>query len=177
MSASSFLLLLLRNRSESGISHSSVSDEHAVFSRSLSDEFLGATSSSRLDFTSPPPPTVTIETPSEVVGSRGDAASDVTPSVSSDSVSLPTQLENLLETNAPGEDGKQEGAGASDEGAEEGGAKAEGAREQEARREGAKEEVAQDLRVFELNSDSGKSTPSTNGKKGEVERPGGGRSQ
>ncbi|XP_064158569.1 BSD domain-containing protein 1 isoform X2 [Anguilla rostrata] len=29
-----------------------------------------------------------------------------------------------------------------------------------------KEEVAQDLRVFELNSDSGKSTPSNNGKKG-----------
>lgn len=32
----------------------------------------------------------------------------------------------------------------------------------------AKEEVAQDLRVFELNSDSGKSTPSNNGKKGTV---------
>lgn len=32
--------------------------------------------------------------------------------------------------------------------------------------EGAKEEGPQDLRVFELNSDSGKSTPSNNGKKG-----------
>lgn len=32
--------------------------------------------------------------------------------------------------------------------------------------ETAKEEGPQDLRVFELNSDSGKSTPSNNGKKG-----------
>lgn len=32
--------------------------------------------------------------------------------------------------------------------------------------EAAKEEGPQDLRVFELNSDSGKSTPSNNGKKG-----------
>lgn len=35
--------------------------------------------------------------------------------------------------------------------------------------ETTKEEVPQDLRVFELNSDSGKSTPSNNGKKGEGE--------
>lgn len=34
--------------------------------------------------------------------------------------------------------------------------------------ETAKEEGPQDLRVFELNSDSGKSTPSNNGKKGRV---------
>lgn len=34
--------------------------------------------------------------------------------------------------------------------------------------ETAKEEGPQDLRVFELNSDSGKSTPSNNGKKGTV---------
>lgn len=32
--------------------------------------------------------------------------------------------------------------------------------------EASKEEAPQDLRVFELNSDSGKSTPSNNGKKG-----------
>lgn len=36
--------------------------------------------------------------------------------------------------------------------------------------ESAKEEGSQDLRVFELNSDSGKSTPSNNGKKGTVRR-------
>lgn len=34
--------------------------------------------------------------------------------------------------------------------------------------EAAKEEGPQDLRVFELNSDSGKSTPSNNGKKGRM---------
>ncbi|KAB5582130.1 hypothetical protein PHYPO_G00183650 [Pangasianodon hypophthalmus] len=144
------------------------------------DEFLGASSPSRLDFTPPP---VTVETsPScasspEVAGSHGDTMSDVTPSVSSDSVSLPTQLENLPEScaNAPSEDEKQKStttaAGAREEqarteGAKEEGARTVGAREQEARKEGAKEEGVQDLRVFELNSDSGKSTPSTNGKKG-----------
>ncbi|KAF4089909.1 hypothetical protein AMELA_G00043530 [Ameiurus melas] len=134
------------------------------------DEFLGASSPSRLDFTAPPPP-VTVETgascalSSEVAGSHGDAASDVTPSVSSDSVSLPTQLETVPQSRAiaPAEDEKQKSAVAA-EGAREEGARvrAEGAREQEAR----KLEVVQDLRVFELNSDSGKSTPSTNGKKG-----------
>ncbi|KAI1895106.1 hypothetical protein AGOR_G00102880 [Albula goreensis] len=34
------------------------------------------------------------------------------------------------------------------------------------RTEAAREDAPQDLRVFELNSDSGKSTPSNNGKKG-----------
>lgn len=154
-----------------------------IFSWSLPDEFLGASSPSRLDFTPPlPPPSVTVETspscslPTEVAGSHGD----VTPSVSSDSVSLPTQLEILPErcANAPSRDEKRksataaEGAGAREQGAEEEGARTEGAREQEARKEGAKEEGVQDLRVFELNSDSGKSTPSTNGKKGEVGRTG-----
>ncbi|XP_053476280.1 BSD domain-containing protein 1 isoform X2 [Ictalurus furcatus] len=144
------------------------------------DEFLGASSPSRLDFTPPPPPPppVTVETgpscapSSEVAGPHGDTASDVTPSVSSDSVSLPTQLEILPQSHAiaPAEDEKQKSAAAAEGAREEGvrareeGARvrAEGAREQEAR----KLEVVQDLRVFELNSDSGKSTPSTNGKKG-----------
>ncbi|KAF5897627.1 BSD domain-containing protein 1 isoform X1, partial [Clarias magur] len=130
------------------------------------DDFIGASSPSRLDFA--PPPLVTVDTspscttPPEVAGSHGDATSDVTPSVSSDSVSLPTQLENLPESSvdAPAGDGKQERTAATE------GAKEERARTEEARKEGAKEEAVQDLRVFELNSDSGKSTPSTNGKKG-----------
>ncbi|XP_060781231.1 BSD domain-containing protein 1 isoform X2 [Neoarius graeffei] len=119
------------------------------------DEFLGASSPSRLDFS---PPAVTVETSpscassSEATGSHGDATSDVTPSVSSDSMSLPTQLENIPEScaNAPSEDEKQKST------------TEDGAKEQEPR----KEDGVQDLRVFELNSDSGKSTPSTNGKKG-----------
>ncbi|XP_053358329.1 BSD domain-containing protein 1 isoform X2 [Clarias gariepinus] len=130
------------------------------------DEFIGASSPSRLDFT--PPPLVTVDTsPScatspEVTGSHGDATSDVTPSVSSDSVSLPTQLENFPGScaDAPAGVEKQERTGATEK------AKEERARTEETRKEGAKEEVVQDLRVFELNSDSGKSTPSTNGKKG-----------
>ncbi|KAM9476546.1 BSD domain-containing protein 1 isoform 2-T2 [Clarias gariepinus] len=130
------------------------------------DEFIGASSPSRLDFT--PPPLVTVDTsPScatspEVTGSHGDATSDVTPSVSSDSVSLPTQLENLPGScaDAPAGVEKQERTGATEK------VKEERARTEETRKEGAKEEVVQDLRVFELNSDSGKSTPSTNGKKG-----------
>ena len=39
------------------------------------------------------------------------------------------------------------------------------------RPETTKEEGPQDLRVFELNSDSGKSTPSNNGKKGKQRDP------
>lgn len=142
-----------------------------IFSLSSPDEFLGASSPSRLDFV-PPPPTVTVETSplssSEVAGSHGDATPDVTPSVSSDSVSLPTQLENLPGScgQAPSEDEKKKKSSTAAPGAEEEGGRTEGAREQAARKEGAKEEGVQDLRVFELNSDSGKSTPSTNGKKG-----------
>ncbi|KAG7334470.1 hypothetical protein KOW79_002877 [Hemibagrus wyckioides] len=133
------------------------------------DEFLGASSPSRLDFAPPP---VAAETGgssscSEVPRSLGDGTSDVTPSVSSDSVSLPTQLENLPVScpDAPAQGEKQksaEGAGAKVEGGKEEGTRTDGARDQETR----KEEGVQDLRVFELNSDSGKSTPSTNGKKG-----------
>lgn len=98
-----------------------------------------------------------------MVGSHGEATSDVTPSVSSDSVSLPTQLENLpVSRTAPNEEKKPKSSAEEEEG------RTDGVREQEAKKEGLKEEVVQDLRVFELNSDSGKSTPSTNGKKGEV---------
>ncbi|KAI5108432.1 BSD domain-containing protein 1 [Silurus meridionalis] len=150
------------------------------------DEFLGATSPSRLDF-SPSP--VSAETGpscassfSEVAGSHGDGTSDVTPSVSSDTVSLPTQLENLPEScakvaseaeiqtsagiTAGGREERARTEGAKTAGGREERARMEGVREQEARKEGKKEEPVQDLRVFELNSDSGKSTPSTSGKKG-----------
>lgn len=91
--------------------------------------------------------------------------SDVTPSISSDSVSFPTELENLPEShvNTPPENRQQKSAVTAEEsGVKEEVLRMDGAREQEAR----KEEGVQDLRVFELNSDSGKSTPSTNGKKG-----------
>uniref|UniRef100_A0A4W4FHR3 BSD domain-containing protein n=1 Tax=Electrophorus electricus TaxID=8005 RepID=A0A4W4FHR3_ELEEL len=124
------------------------------------DEFLGATSTSRLDFTPPPqesqPPAVTIATtplsPSQPAFAPRDALSDVTPSISSDSISLPTQLDNHPERSAP------EPA----TGGQPGGIKEPAAAENGSTRE----EGPQDLRVFELNSDSGKSTPSNNGKKG-----------
>ncbi|KAK3554645.1 hypothetical protein QTP70_031052 [Hemibagrus guttatus] len=131
------------------------------------DEFLGASSPSRLYFASPPVAAETggFSSSSEVLRSHGNGTSDVTPSVSSDSVSLPTQLENLPEScpNAPAQDKKHQST-ASAEGArgKEEGTRTDRVREQETR----KEEGVHDLRVFELNSDSGKSTPSTNGKKG-----------
>ncbi|XP_017576473.1 BSD domain-containing protein 1 isoform X2 [Pygocentrus nattereri] len=152
------------------------------------DEFLGATSTSRLDFTPPLEdsqlPTVTIGAPCEPAVSPVDAASDVTPSVSSDSVSLPTQLENNPEQPvstsrpAPAEEVTLKLSEARLEGAEEKQAGPEQTSSLEAERdqtpaengtakaEQTREEGPQDLRVFELNSDSGKSTPSNNGKKG-----------
>ncbi|XP_076841799.1 BSD domain-containing protein 1 isoform X2 [Brachyhypopomus gauderio] len=157
------------------------------------DDFLGATSTSRLDFTPPlqesQPPAVTIETTplslSHPAFSPGGAPSDVTPSVSSDSVSLPTQLENHPEHSAPdpaaaGQPGclpadevvlklsearltTPEEKQASPEARSSLGVSKEPAAAQNG---SAREEGPQDLRVFELNSDSGKSTPSNNGKKG-----------
>ncbi|XP_048059802.1 BSD domain-containing protein 1 isoform X1 [Megalobrama amblycephala] len=139
-------------------------------------EFLGATSSSRLDFTPPVEearvPAVTIESipesssPPQVVVSSSNVASDVTPSVSSDSVSFPTQMENQANVTVR----VTQLSPAVDEVSQ----KLSEASLQETfpeerptqREEPAREEVAQDLRVFELNSDSGKSTPSNNGKKG-----------
>ncbi|KAL0178580.1 hypothetical protein M9458_027474, partial [Cirrhinus mrigala] len=139
-------------------------------------EFLGATSSSRLDFTPPVEearvPSVTIETtpesssPPQVVVSTSNVASDVTPSVSSDSVSLPTQIENQAD---PVTIRVTQPSPAADEVSQ----KLSEASLQETfpeerpsqREEPGREDVAQDLRVFELNSDSGKSTPSNNGKK------------
>lgn len=153
------------------------------------DEFLGATSTSRLDFTPPLEesqlPTVTIDTPCEPSVSPFDAASDVTPSVSSDSVSLPTQLENNLEQpvsstrSTPTEEvtlklsdmrleSEKEKQTAPEPACSLGMERDHAVSENSSTRlEQTREEGPQDLRVFELNSDSGKSTPSNNGKKGE----------
>ncbi|KAG1950512.1 BSD domain-containing protein [Pimephales promelas] len=139
-------------------------------------EFLGAVSSSRLDFTPPVEearvPAVTIETPEsssppQVVISSSNVASDVTPSVSSESVSFPTQIENQADSvtirvtqlsHADDEVSQKLSEASLQETVPE---------ERPAQREEpAREDMAQDLRVFELNSDSGKSTPSNNGKKG-----------
>uniref|UniRef100_A0A673J428 BSD domain-containing protein n=2 Tax=Cyprinidae TaxID=7953 RepID=A0A673J428_9TELE len=137
-------------------------------------EFLGATSSSRLDFTPPVEeacvPSVTIEatpessSPSQVVVSTSNVASDVTPSVSSDSVSFPTQIENqadsvTIRVTQPSPAADEVSQKLSEASLQE-------TFPEERPSQTAREDVAQDLRVFELNSDSGKSTPSNNGKKG-----------
>ena len=164
-----------------------------------SDDFVGNSSSSQLNFTSPLDNTATqlhttstaptgttllspIPSPSE--------ERDATLSVSSDSVSLPTQVEVRPEpvvtemteklTEASLEDiidktQEEKRPGKSDLPPE---AQTEAVTQTEVAVDGAtvktpaskpevaKEEGPQDLRVFELNSDSGKSTPSNNGKKG-----------
>ncbi|XP_028837451.1 BSD domain-containing protein 1 [Denticeps clupeoides] len=158
------------------------------------DEFLGATSTSRLDFTPPldespliPPVTITPSTPfgpspSQTVLSPS-ATSDAGLSVSSDSTSLPTQMEVLSEKPATKEitlklieahEEKNLGESKEADQAVQRSVQAEPGTEDKGQKalhlttktEIAKEEVPQDLRVFELNSDSGKSTPSNNGKKG-----------
>ncbi|KAJ4939181.1 hypothetical protein JOQ06_028640 [Pogonophryne albipinna] len=165
------------------------------------DDFLGATSSSHLDFTPPLdhsfthlPATSTPPTGSFLLSPVMSPSEerDTTLSVSSDSVSLPTQVEvrpkpvaaELSEklTEASLEDAtdktqEEQRPGKSDLPPE---APVEAVTQPEVRvdeasvpapapppkPEAAKEEGPQDLRVFELNSDSGKSTPSNNGKKG-----------
>lgn len=179
------------------------------------DDFLGATSPSRLDFTPPLddsaallspttsstfPTTVSATALSPVLSSpSGDGAL----SVSSDSVSLPTQVELLPEpaaasvtelgekmTDASLEDtvedmpqdhqrpakGPEEAHVETAElsqpevavvGGVVSAAAAANVSAPTPRPDAAKEDAGpQDLRVFELNSDSGKSTPSNNGKKG-----------
>lgn len=140
-------------------------------------EFLGATSSSRLDFTPPVEesrvPAVTVadtpesSSPPQAVASLSNVASDVTPSVSSDSVSFPTQIENQAESvtirvTQPSPAADELSQKLSDTGLQETFPE----ERPVPREETAREDMAQDLRVFELNSDSGKSTPSNNGKKG-----------
>uniref|UniRef100_A0A3B5AZ69 BSD domain containing 1 n=1 Tax=Stegastes partitus TaxID=144197 RepID=A0A3B5AZ69_9TELE len=160
------------------------------------DDFLGATSSSQLNFT-PPLDSSSTQLSSTSTGPTGAtllspalSPSDTTLSVSSDSVSLPTQVDARPEpiatelskklTEASLEDvvdktQEELRPGKSDLPPE---AKVEAVTPPEAavdgasvrtpasKPENAKEEGPQDLRVFELNSDSGKSTPSNNGKKG-----------
>lgn len=163
----------------------------------LSDDFLGATSSSHLNFT-PQLDSSSTKLPTTLTGTGTTLLSpmlspseerDATLSVSSDSVSLPTQVEvrpepvatelakKLTEASLEDVDKTQE---------EQKPEKSDLPLEVEAvtqpevtvdgasvrasaptsKPEAAKEEGPQDLRVFELNSDSGKSTPSNNGKKG-----------
>ncbi|XP_023279851.1 BSD domain-containing protein 1 [Seriola lalandi dorsalis] len=160
------------------------------------DDFLGASSSSQLNFTTPLDNTSTQQATTSTSPTllspilSPSEERDATLSVSSDSVSLPTQVEvrpepvttELAEklTEASLEDvvdktqeeqrpGKSDSAPeAQMEAVTQPGVTVDGApvRTTTSKPEAAKEEGPQDLRVFELNSDSGKSTPSNNGKKG-----------
>uniref|UniRef100_A0A672PVM1 BSD domain-containing protein 1-like n=1 Tax=Sinocyclocheilus grahami TaxID=75366 RepID=A0A672PVM1_SINGR len=140
-------------------------------------EFLGATSSSRLDFTPPVEeacvPSVTIEatpessSPSQVVVSTSNVASDITPSVSSDSVSFPTLIGNQADSVTIRVTQPSPAADEVSQKLSEASLQETFPEERPSQREEtAREDVTQDLRVFELNSDSGKYTPSNNGKKG-----------
>ncbi|XP_068194672.1 BSD domain-containing protein 1 [Antennarius striatus] len=164
------------------------------------DNFLGAASSSYLNFT-PQLDQSSIHLPTSLTGTRMTLLSpelspseerDSTLSVTSGSVSLPTQVEVQPEpvatdlakklTEASLEDvadktQEEQSPGKSDIHPE---ARGEAVIQPEVTLDGAsaqpsaptskpdaaKGEGPQDLRVFELNSDSGKSTPSNNGKKG-----------
>ncbi|KAK2826307.1 hypothetical protein Q5P01_020521 [Channa striata] len=160
------------------------------------DDFLGASTSSQLTLTpqldnrsTQLPTTLTgpIRTTllSPVLSPSEDR--DTTLSVSSDSISLPTQVEvrpepvatELAEklTEASLEDGIDKAEEDQKAGKTPPEARMETVYQQvtvdgasvrapTSKPEAAKEEIPQDLRVFELNSDSGKSTPSNNGKKG-----------
>ncbi|XP_006807541.1 BSD domain-containing protein 1 [Neolamprologus brichardi] len=157
------------------------------------DDFLGATSSSQLNLTPPlDSSNLTVPTGAAVLSPvlSPSEERETTYSVSSDSVSLPTQVEvrpesvttELAEklTEASLEDvvnktQDEQRPGNSDlppeaqvEAVTQPEVTADGvsARAPASKPENSKEDGPQDLRVFELNSDSGKSTPSKNGKKG-----------
>lgn len=166
--------------------------------RLLSDDFLGATSSSQLNLTPPlDSSNLTVPTGAAVLSPvlSPSEERETTYSVSSDSVSLPTQVEvrpepvtaeklaeKLTEklTEASLEDvvnktQDEQRPGNSDlppeaqvEAVTQPEVTADGvsARAPASKPENSKVDGPQDLRVFELNSDSGKSTPSKNGKKG-----------
>lgn len=168
----------------------------------LSDDFLGASSPSQLNFTPPLDNSLT-QLPAASTAPTGTTLlspilspseeRDTTLSVSSDSVSLPTQVEvrpepvatelakklteASLEDIVVDETQEEQRPGKSDlppeaqvEAVTQPEVTVDGAsvRTPASKPEAAKEEGPQDLRVFELNSDSGKSTPSNNGKKGIV---------
>ncbi|XP_005738993.1 BSD domain-containing protein 1 [Pundamilia nyererei] len=161
------------------------------------DDFLGATSSSQLNLRPPlDSSNLTVPTGAAVLSPvlSPSEERETTYSVSSDSVSLPTQVEvrpepvtaelaeKLTEklTEASLEDvvnktQDEQRPGNSDlppeaqvEAVTQPEVTADGvsARAPASKPENSKEDGPQDLRVFELNSDSGKSTPSKNGKKG-----------
>lgn len=183
---------------------------HCLTMLLLPDDFLGATSSSQLNFTphnssTQLPTTSTAPTGTPLLSpvlSPGEER-DATLSVSSDSISLPTQVEvrpepvvtelakklteasledvadKTQEEQRPGK-GNYNLASAPGKSNLPLEAQVEAVTQPEvtvdgasarasaptSKPEAAKEEGPQDLRVFELNSDSGKSTPSNNGKKG-----------
>ncbi|KAF3701432.1 BSD domain-containing protein 1 [Channa argus] len=160
------------------------------------DDFLGASTSSQLTFT-PPLDNSSTQLPTTLTAPIGTTLlspvlspseeRDTTLSVSSDSISLPTQVEVRPEpvtaelakklTEASLEDVIDKTEEDKKPGNTPPEARLETVSQQvtvdgaslrapASKPEAAKEEVLQDLRVFELNSDSGKSTPSNNGKKG-----------
>ena len=164
-----------------------------------SDDFLGSTSSSQLNFTPSLDSSSTLQ-PSTLTAPTGatllspvlspSEEREATLSVSSDSVSLPTQVEvqpapvatelteklaeatlkDVVETKdeqRPKKSDLEHEAAAEAVTQPEVPADGVSVRAHASKQpENAKEEGPQDLRVFELNSDSGKSTPSNNGKKG-----------
>uniref|UniRef100_A0AAQ5XYK4 BSD domain-containing protein n=1 Tax=Amphiprion ocellaris TaxID=80972 RepID=A0AAQ5XYK4_AMPOC len=125
------------------------------------NDFLGTTSSSQLSFTpqldssSTHLSSTTTDPTAATLLSPALSPSEATLSVSSDSVSLPTQVDARPEPVATELSKKLTENDLPPEARVEAGTQSE-----------ATEEGPQDLRVFELNSDSGKSTPSNNGKKG-----------
>ncbi|XP_061651097.1 BSD domain-containing protein 1 isoform X2 [Phyllopteryx taeniolatus] len=156
------------------------------------DDFLGSTSSSQLNFT-PPLDTNSTQalTPSMTPAATTQLSSntlspseelDATLSISSNSVSLPTQLEvqpepvvtelakKLTEVTVDDVADETQKVQKPEQTQTETGKRpvvtVDRVTSRTPKVEAAKEEGPQDLRVFELNSDSGKSTPSNNGKKG-----------
>ncbi|XP_023145762.1 BSD domain-containing protein 1 isoform X2 [Amphiprion ocellaris] len=160
------------------------------------DDFLGTTSSSQLSFTpqldssSTHLSSTTTDPTAATLLSPALSPSEATLSVSSDSVSLPTQVDARPEpvatelskklteasledvVNKPQEELRPGKNDLPPEARVEAGTQSEATvdgtsvRAPTSKPENTKEEGPQDLRVFELNSDSGKSTPSNNGKKG-----------
>lgn len=167
---------------------------------SLSDDFLGASSSSQFNVTPPsdntstrPPMSATTETSLLTPVLSPGEERDATLSVSSDSVSLPTQVDMQpqpavtelanqftaasLEEESDKATQAEQKSGKSDLTPDlevtavsptEPSADKAPVRPSAPKPTAAKEDGPQDLRVFELNSDSGKSTPSNNGKKGRI---------
>ncbi|XP_057716295.1 BSD domain-containing protein 1 isoform X2 [Corythoichthys intestinalis] len=163
------------------------------------DDFLGTTSTSQLNFKPPfdisstqplgPSTTLAATTQLTITSLSPSEERDATLSVSSDSISLPTQLEVQLDPLVT-ELGKKLKMVTVDDAVDETqtsqkpeqtcdsvpetqmetGTQPKVTVDKVTARtpkvEGPKEDGPQDLRVFELNSDSGKSTPSNNGKKG-----------